>query len=171
VLREPRGRSDAAPACSQPPYPPPLRLPSTSPPPAGKLGSKLSLGEVSELIWEIDDSLEGRLTWANFSSAYYRCRRNASGFEPRGLLYLIEFLLMDKDLSGSVSVDEAMQALTIYPKPQTLNVVQARRRGSSPRTAQLRRRPALPCPALTHAHAHAGALRATRQALARAAHA
>ena len=97
--------------------PPPLHLPSTSPPPAGKLGSKLSLREVSELIWEIDDSLEGRLTWANFSSAYYRCLRNASGFEPRGFLYLVDFLLMDKDLSGSVSVDEAMQVLTLPQAP------------------------------------------------------
>jgi len=76
-----------------------------------KLRSKLSLSEVSELVWEIDDSLEGRLTWANFASSYYRCRRNASGVEPRGLLYLVDFLLMDKNFSGEASVDEVMQVL------------------------------------------------------------
>ena len=51
---------------------------------------------MSELVWEVDDGAQGRLSWANFSSAYYRCRANASGFEPRGLLYLVDFLLMDK---------------------------------------------------------------------------
>ena len=75
------------------------------------LGGSLTLAEVADLVWEIDDHLEGRLTWDSFLTAYYRCRENRTGYEPRGFLYLVEFLLMDRDFSGSVNVDEAMAVL------------------------------------------------------------
>ena len=75
------------------------------------LGGSLTLKEVADLVWEIDDHLEGRLSWDSFLTAYYRCRQNRTKCEPRGFLYLVEFLLMDRDFSGSVNVDEAMALL------------------------------------------------------------
>lgn len=40
-----------------------------------------------------------------------RCAPISSGYEPRRLFNVVEFLMNDKDDSGSVSVEEAMQIL------------------------------------------------------------
>mmetsp|Transcript_6970 Transcript_6970/g.19018 ORF Transcript_6970/g.19018 Transcript_6970/m.19018 type:complete len:95 (-) Transcript_6970:1963-2247(-) len=42
---------------------------------------------------------------------YHRCRVDRTGYEPRRLFNIVEFMMNDRDGSGSVSVEEAMQIL------------------------------------------------------------
>ena len=44
---------------------------------------------------------------------YHRCRNDKTGYEPRRLYNVVEFLMNDKDDSGAVSVEEAMSVLYV----------------------------------------------------------
>ena len=63
------------------------------------------------IIWEVDDDLNGKLSWDEFEAAYFRCQIDATGFAPRRFFFIAEFLLMDRDFSGSITLDEAMSVL------------------------------------------------------------
>lgn len=58
---------------------------------------------VEEMIWEIDDSTDGTIGWAEFVRAYRRASNDWTGFEPRKLAWLIEFLMMDEHNQGFVT--------------------------------------------------------------------
>ena len=75
------------------------------------LGGKLSKDEVYDIIWEVDDEMTGKLDWKQFLTTYYRSQTDESGFEPRRFYSIVEFLLMDRDCSGEISLDEAMTTL------------------------------------------------------------
>lgn len=62
--------------------------------------------ELEEVIWEIDDDDDNAVTWDEFKSSFYRSRDDKTGYEPRKLYYLTEFLMADKDSSGSIDVEE-----------------------------------------------------------------
>lgn len=47
----------------------------------------------------------------NHSSRYYRCRIDKSGCEPKRLFTLAEFMIYDKDGSGTVNEDECMEMM------------------------------------------------------------
>ena len=70
--------------------------------------STLSLQEAKDIVWEHDDDSDGKLDWDEFRHAYERSARDTSGFVPRRFFVIVEFLLMDKDFSGSISRDEAL---------------------------------------------------------------
>ena len=42
---------------------------------------------------------------------YYRCRQDKSGCEPKRLFTLAEFMIYDKDGSGTVNEDECMEMM------------------------------------------------------------
>lgn len=75
------------------------------------LGHKCKRSEIEDMIWEVDDDCDKAVSWAEFQSMYQRCRNDKTGYEPRRLFNVVEFLMNDKDDSGSVSVEEAMQIL------------------------------------------------------------
>ena len=78
--------------------------------------STLSLQEAKDIVWEHDDDSDGKLDWDEFRHAYERSARDTSGFVPRRFFVIVEFLLMDKDFSGSISRDEALETrLQPYP--------------------------------------------------------
>ena len=76
-----------------------------------RLGGTLTLRQVRDIIWEVDDDLNGKLSWDEFEAAYFRCQIDATGFAPRRFFFIAEFLLMDRDFSGSITLDEAMSVL------------------------------------------------------------
>ena len=47
----------------------------------------------------------------NHSSRYYRCRSDKSGCEPKRRFTLAEFMIYDKDGSGTVNEDECMEMM------------------------------------------------------------
>jgi len=76
-----------------------------------RLDHKASKFEVEDIIWEVDDDGDKCINWTEFQAMYRRCRNDRSGYEPRRLFNVVEFLMNDKDANGTVSVEEAMQIL------------------------------------------------------------
>mmetsp|Transcript_42016 Transcript_42016/g.108150 ORF Transcript_42016/g.108150 Transcript_42016/m.108150 type:complete len:193 (-) Transcript_42016:303-881(-) len=67
--------------------------------------------EAEDMIWEVDDDCDGKLSWEDVESLFVRCRQDKTGFEPKRLFNLLEFMLHDKDSSGKVDMDECMEIL------------------------------------------------------------
>ena len=42
---------------------------------------------------------------------FYRVRHDKSGWEPRRLFNVVEFMMHDKDMSGTIDMDECMEIL------------------------------------------------------------
>ena len=83
------------------------------------------------MIWEVDDDCDKCVNWPEFQAMYHRCRNDKTGYEPRRLYNVVEFLVNDKDDSGSVSVEEATQILylrheliPLYLVAYLLNIMQ-----------------------------------------------
>ena len=76
-----------------------------------KLGGRLSRHEVEDIIWEVDDDMDGRLSMNDYLTTYRRSQSDEEGFEPRRFFSIVEFLLMDRDCSGEITIDEAMTTL------------------------------------------------------------
>ena len=75
------------------------------------IGGTLGKDEVAEILWEVDDERDGKLDWKQFVTAYYRSQRDEGGFQPKRFYSIVEFLLMDRDCSGEIELDEAMATL------------------------------------------------------------
>jgi len=75
------------------------------------LNHKTKKSEIEDMIWEVDDDCDKCVNWPEFQAMYHRCRNDKTGYEPRRLFNVVEFLMNDKDDSGSVSVEEAMGIL------------------------------------------------------------
>ena len=67
--------------------------------------------DIEDMIWEVDDDCDKCVNWSEFQAMYHRCRNDKTGYEPRRLFNVVEFLMNDKDNDGAVSVEEAMQIL------------------------------------------------------------
>lgn len=76
-----------------------------------QLGYQTKRSEIHDMIWEIDDDCDKCVNWHEFQAMFYRCRGDKTGYEPRRFFNVVEFLLNDKDDSGSVSLEEATQIL------------------------------------------------------------
>ena len=70
------------------------------------MGHKISEKEAALTIWEVDDDNDGAVDWDEFRTMYYRVRNDDSGCEPRKLFNVVDFLMLDKNHSGSVDMDE-----------------------------------------------------------------
>mmetsp|Transcript_8821 Transcript_8821/g.32330 ORF Transcript_8821/g.32330 Transcript_8821/m.32330 type:complete len:172 (-) Transcript_8821:340-855(-) len=75
------------------------------------LGHTAKKTEIEDMIWEVDDDCDMCVNWPEFQTMYNRCRQDKTGYEPRRLFNVVEFLMNDKDDSGTVSIEEAMQIL------------------------------------------------------------
>uniref|UniRef100_A0A7S3W2B6 EF-hand domain-containing protein n=1 Tax=Emiliania huxleyi TaxID=2903 RepID=A0A7S3W2B6_EMIHU len=102
-----------------------------------RLGYKCSKKEVADMMWEVDEDADGALEWSEFKlmclctisgplvagaaveylasspvvCRYQRVRADKSGWEPRKLFTMIEFMMHDKDGSGTIDADECTQIL------------------------------------------------------------
>ena len=75
------------------------------------LGGHLTKEQVVDLMWEVDDDMDGKLSMEDFIEAFYRSQKDHTGFEPRRFYFMVEFFLMDRDLSGEITIDEAMSTI------------------------------------------------------------
>ncbi|EQC36224.1 hypothetical protein SDRG_06331 [Saprolegnia diclina VS20] len=76
-----------------------------------KLGYPKTMSEVEDLMWEVNDGLNGAISWDEYERSFERCKADKSCLEPSDLFYLTCFLMYDRDVSGKVSMDDAMHIL------------------------------------------------------------
>lgn len=86
-----------------------------------QLGHKCKKNEIEDMIWEVDEDCDKCVNWDEFQAMYHRCRSDKTGYEPRRLFNVVEFLMNDKDESGKVSVEEAMSIIFLRYGRQKLD--------------------------------------------------
>ena len=75
------------------------------------LGHKATDKEAALCIWEVDDDNDGHVDWDEFRTVFFRVRDDLTNCEPRRLFNLVDFLMLDKNHSGSVDMDECITLL------------------------------------------------------------
>ena len=75
------------------------------------LGYKCKKAECEDMIWEVDEDCDRCVNWEEFKTMFYRVRHDKSGWEPRRLFNVVEFMMHDKDCSGTIDMDECMEIL------------------------------------------------------------
>ncbi len=75
------------------------------------LGKKATKREVQNMMWEVDEKLDGVLDWDEVHSNFERNIRDSSGLEPASFYHMIQFMMYDHDNNGLVSLDETMNML------------------------------------------------------------
>ena len=75
------------------------------------LGHKCTKADAEDMIWEVDEDCDKCVNWEEFKTMFYRVRHDKSGWEPRRLFTVVEFMMHDKDLSGTIDMDECMEIL------------------------------------------------------------
>lgn len=75
------------------------------------LGHTVKASEAALMIWEVDDDADGCINWEECRDMFYRVRDDQSGYEPRKLFNVLEFLMHDKNLNGAVDLDECVTIL------------------------------------------------------------
>lgn len=76
-----------------------------------KLEYKPKRVEVEDMIWEVDEDCDHCVSWDEFKLMFHRCRNDKTGLEPRKLFNVVEFMMHDKDSSGTIDMDECMEIL------------------------------------------------------------
>jgi len=67
------------------------------------LGCKMRRDEAALMVWEVDDDADGCVDWEELRDMFHRIRRDQSGFEPRKLFNLVEFIMHDKNANGAAT--------------------------------------------------------------------
>jgi len=76
-----------------------------------KLDYRAKRVEVEDMIWEVDEDCDHAVSWDEFKLMFHRCRNDRTGLEPRKLFNVVEFMMHDKDSSGTIDMDECMEIL------------------------------------------------------------
>ena len=77
------------------------------------LGLKPTKNQIKQMIWEVDDDLDGYVSKSEFMTMYRRCITDKTELEPRTLFNLVQFLMYDKTFRGRVTVEETLQILFV----------------------------------------------------------
>jgi hypothetical protein len=62
----------------------------------GRLQYKCKRQDVEDMIWEVDEDCDGMISWEEFKAMFYRVRHDKTGWEPRRLFNVVEFMMHDK---------------------------------------------------------------------------
>jgi len=75
------------------------------------LGKKVTKKEVADMIWEVDENLDGCVDWEEYRLMFQRNIFDRTGLEPSKLYNMVQFMIYDHDNKGLVSVDQTMNML------------------------------------------------------------
>eukprot|EP00316_Scyphosphaera_apsteinii_P016644 CAMPEP_0119299902 /NCGR_PEP_ID=MMETSP1333-20130426/1921_1 /TAXON_ID=418940 /ORGANISM="Scyphosphaera apsteinii, Strain RCC1455" /LENGTH=196 /DNA_ID=CAMNT_0007301493 /DNA_START=39 /DNA_END=629 /DNA_ORIENTATION=+ len=72
------------------------------------LGHQIKPADAKLIIWEVDDDADECVDWQEFKTMFYRTRNDQSACEPRKLFNIVEFIMYDRNVSGSIDLDECI---------------------------------------------------------------
>jgi len=79
------------------------------------LGLVVSKEDVDDMVWEIDENLDGNINWGEFKKMYQHNLKlcSSTSVVPQGfvLFNVVQFMMIDKDFSGEVTIEEATEVL------------------------------------------------------------
>ncbi|CAM9803409.1 unnamed protein product [Ectocarpus sp. 12 AP-2014] len=67
------------------------------------LGKKCTRKEVTDIVWEVDENLDGLVDWDEFKLMFFRNINDHTGLEPAKLYNMVQFMLYDVDNNVNVS--------------------------------------------------------------------
>ncbi|CAD8075808.1 unnamed protein product [Paramecium sonneborni] len=57
------------------------------------LGVALTKSEIDLMLWEVDENLDGKVSWTEFLNMYKKCTIDKTGLEPKSLFHMVQFLM------------------------------------------------------------------------------
>lgn len=75
------------------------------------LGKTCTKKEVSDMIWEADENLDGVIDWSEMCGIFNRILLDKTELEPVNFFNVVQFLTYDKKNSGIINADDTMAIL------------------------------------------------------------
>ncbi|OQS07010.1 outer dynein arm-docking complex subunit 3 [Thraustotheca clavata] len=75
------------------------------------LGKVCSKKEISDMIWEADENLDGSVDWEELRGMFNRNLLDKTELEPVNLFNVVQFMTYDKKLCGTITADDTMAIL------------------------------------------------------------
>ena len=67
--------------------------------------------ELDNMIWEMDENLDGYISEKEFENMYKKCISDEKEEEGKKLFYLVQFLMYDKDEKHEITVEDTLEIL------------------------------------------------------------
>lgn len=75
------------------------------------LGKTCAKKEISDMIWEADENLDGVVDWEELRSMFNRNLLDKTELEPANLFNVVQFMTYDKKNCGTITADDTMAIL------------------------------------------------------------
>ena len=76
-----------------------------------KLCKEFAKDELDNMIWEVDENLDGYVSEDEFENMYKKCITDENEEEGKKLFYLTQFLMYDKDQKHEITVEDTLEIL------------------------------------------------------------
>ena len=76
-----------------------------------KLCNEFAKDELDNMIWEVDENLDGYISEDEFENMYKKCITDENEEEGKKLFYLTQFLMYDKDEKHEICVEDTLEIL------------------------------------------------------------
>ena len=76
-----------------------------------KLCNEFAKDELDNMIWEVDENLDGYVSEKEFENMYKKCITDENEEEGKKLFYLTQFLMYDKDEKHEICVEDTLEIL------------------------------------------------------------
>ena len=76
-----------------------------------KLCNEFAKDELENMIWEVDENLDGYVSEDEFENMYKKCITDENEEEGKKLFYLTQFLMYDKDEKHEITVEDTLEIL------------------------------------------------------------
>ena len=76
-----------------------------------KLCNEFAKDELDNMIWEVDENLDGYISEDEFKNMYKKCITDENEEESKKLFYLTQFLMYDKDQKHEITVEDTLEIL------------------------------------------------------------